>query len=103
MYFEIYGVSDALKPRFAALNFKGKPRFAALNFEGAAESWLQTLELRGRVKSWEALCQAFCDRVNMDFMFSNYSIKQFMDEYISAEGIYNFWREHIKNKWKNNI
>ena len=66
MYFEIYGVSDALKPRFAALNFKGKPRFAALNFEGAAESWLQTLELRGRVKSWEALCQAFCDRFNKD-------------------------------------
>ena len=42
MYFEVYGVSDALKPRFAALNFSG-----------AAASWLQTLELRGRVQSWE--------------------------------------------------
>jgi hypothetical protein len=35
-YFEIFGVSDALKPRFAALNFTG-----------IAEAWLQTLELRG--------------------------------------------------------
>jgi hypothetical protein len=43
-YFEIFGVSDALKPRFAALNFTGP-----------AEAWLQTLELRGRTQSWGVL------------------------------------------------
>lgn len=35
MYFEVFGVSEHMKTRFAALNF-----------EGPAASWLQTLELR---------------------------------------------------------
>jgi hypothetical protein len=51
LYFEIYSVHDALKPRFAALNFKG-----------AAAAWLQTFELRGRVDTWERLYTAVCDR-----------------------------------------
>ena len=34
MYFEVFGVSEHMKTRFAALNF-----------EGPAASWLQTLEL----------------------------------------------------------
>ena len=51
MYFEVYRVSESLKPRFAALNFSGP-----------AATWLQTLELRGRVSSWEALCSAVCER-----------------------------------------
>ena len=55
MYFEVFGVSDHMKPRFAALNF-----------EGAAASWLQTLELRGRVKTWSELCTAVCDRFDRD-------------------------------------
>jgi hypothetical protein len=50
-YFDIFGVSEALKPRFAALNFSGP-----------AEAWLQTYELRGRVTSWEMLHTAVCDR-----------------------------------------
>jgi hypothetical protein len=45
-YFEIFGVSDALKPRFAALNFTG-----------VAEAWLQTMELCGRFTSWDKLQQ----------------------------------------------
>jgi hypothetical protein len=51
LYFEIYNVHDALKPRFDALNFKG-----------AAAAWLQTFELRGRVDTWERLYTAVCDR-----------------------------------------
>ena len=55
MYFEVYGVSESLKPRFAVLNFSGP-----------AAAWLQTLELRGRVSSWDALCAAVCERFNKD-------------------------------------
>ncbi|CAO2146347.1 unnamed protein product [Urochloa humidicola] len=55
MYFEIYSVSDALKTSFAALNF-----------EGPAAAWLQTLELRGRIRSWSTLRKAVCDRFDKD-------------------------------------
>jgi hypothetical protein len=41
-YFEIFGVSELLKPRFDTLNFSG-----------VAEAWLQTMELRGRFTSWK--------------------------------------------------
>jgi hypothetical protein len=51
LYFEIYSVHEALKPRFAALNFKG-----------AAAAWLQTFELQGRVDTWEQVYTAVCDR-----------------------------------------
>jgi hypothetical protein len=54
-YFEIFNVNDALKPRFAALNFSG-----------VAESWLQTAESRGRFSSWEQLQQAVCARFDKD-------------------------------------
>jgi hypothetical protein len=54
-YFEIFVVSDELKPRFAALNFTD-----------AAAAWLQTVELRGRITSWEVLHQAVCDRFDKD-------------------------------------
>jgi len=55
MYFEVFGVSENMKTRFAALNF-----------DGAAASWLQTLEMRGRVQSWEELCKAVCERFDRD-------------------------------------
>jgi hypothetical protein len=55
LYFEVYSVSDALKPRFAALNFTGP-----------AAAWLQTLELRGHVQSWESLHTAVCTRFDRD-------------------------------------
>ncbi|CAN6252343.1 unnamed protein product [Urochloa humidicola] len=55
LYFEVYGVSEALKPRFAALNF-----------EKTAEAWLQTTELRGRFTTWEALHTAVCQRFDKD-------------------------------------
>ncbi|KAJ1266387.1 hypothetical protein BS78_08G147400 [Paspalum vaginatum] len=42
MYFEVYSVADALKTRFAALNFIG-----------AAATWLQTFKHRGRVLDWD--------------------------------------------------
>ena len=54
-YFEVYEISDALKPRFAALNFTG-----------LAETWLHTAELRGRFMSWEALHTAVCARFDRD-------------------------------------
>lgn len=38
LYFEIYCVIDAMKPRFAALNFIC-----------SATTWLQTIQLRGRL------------------------------------------------------
>ncbi|PAN47275.1 hypothetical protein PAHAL_9G245100 [Panicum hallii] len=55
LYFEVYSVSDALKPRFAALNF-----------DGVATTWLQNFELKGRVRSWEALHTAVCARFDKD-------------------------------------
>jgi len=55
MYFEVFGVSENMKIRFAALNF-----------DGAAASWLQTLEMRGRVQNWEELCTAVCERFDRD-------------------------------------
>lgn len=55
MYFEVCDISDALKPRFAALNFTGP-----------AETWLHTAELRGRFTTWEALHTAVCDRFDKD-------------------------------------
>jgi len=55
LYFEVYGVSEALKPRFAALNF-----------EDSAVAWLQTVELRGRINSWEELHTAVCERFDRD-------------------------------------
>jgi hypothetical protein len=51
LYLEVYSVSDALKPRFAALNF-----------EETAAAWLQTVELRDRISSWHALHTAVCER-----------------------------------------
>lgn len=55
LYFEVYNVSEALKPRFAALSLKG-----------AAATWLQTVELRGRFPTWEAFHTAVCDRFDRD-------------------------------------
>ena len=43
-----------------------KPRFATLNFDGVAASWLQTYELRGQVSSWEDLHKAVCERFDKD-------------------------------------
>jgi hypothetical protein len=54
-YFEIFGISDALKPRSAALNFTG-----------VAKAWLQTMELRGRFTNWDKLQQAVCIRFDRD-------------------------------------
>jgi len=60
MYFEVSHVSESLKTRFAALNFSGP-----------AAAWLQTLELRGRVTSWETLCSAVCERFDKN-QYSTY-------------------------------
>lgn len=51
----MYGVSEALKPRFAALSLKG-----------AAATWLQTAELRGRFQTWDAFHSAVCARFDRD-------------------------------------
>ncbi|WVZ58303.1 LOW QUALITY PROTEIN: hypothetical protein U9M48_008586, partial [Paspalum notatum var. saurae] len=45
MYFEVYAVADALKTRFAALNFSG-----------AAATWLQTIECKEWILDWDHLC-----------------------------------------------
>lgn len=55
IYFEVYAISDALKTRFAALNF-----------EGAASTWLESVELCGRITSWPALCAAVFDQFDRD-------------------------------------
>jgi hypothetical protein len=55
LFFEVYGVSESLKPCFPALSFSG-----------TAESWLQTFERRGRVGSWEELHKAVCERFDRD-------------------------------------
>lgn len=54
-YFEVYAISEVLKPRFAALNFVG-----------TAAVWLQTVELRGRFQSWPALSDAICKYFDRD-------------------------------------
>lgn len=46
-YFDIYGVSDSMKTRFATLNFVG-----------SAAIWLQTVQLRRRFQTWEEMHQA---------------------------------------------
>lgn len=46
IYFEVYTVDYSLKTRFVALSFKG-----------AAASWLQTVQRRGRITDWGALCE----------------------------------------------
>jgi hypothetical protein len=48
-------VSDALKPRFAALNFTGP-----------TEVWLHTMESRGRIHSWDVLHKVVCNRFDRD-------------------------------------
>jgi hypothetical protein len=55
IYFEIYGVSPAMMPKFAALNFTG-----------AAALWLQTAQLRARFQTWEALQEAVCAHFDKD-------------------------------------
>jgi hypothetical protein len=47
--FEIFSVSDDLKLRFVALYFSR-----------VAETWLQIVESRDRITSWEKLHQAVC-------------------------------------------
>lgn len=54
-YFEIYGVREEMKPRFASLNFVGQ-----------ATTWLQTIQLRGRLKTWSALHTAVCAHFDKD-------------------------------------
>ena len=51
MFFEVYGVSDRLKTRFAALNFTD-----------AAASCLHSIECQGRITEWEELCMLVCER-----------------------------------------
>lgn len=55
IYFEIYGVSPAMMPKFVALNFTG-----------AAALWLQTAQLRARFQTWEALQEAVCAHFDKD-------------------------------------
>lgn len=44
VYFDICGVSEVMKSRFAMLNFIG-----------VAALWLQTIQLRGRFQTWDAM------------------------------------------------
>ncbi|PUZ56932.1 hypothetical protein GQ55_5G386400 [Panicum hallii var. hallii] len=55
MYFEVYGVGDSLKTRFAALNFSG-----------AAASWLHSVECQGWAHEWDKLCSLVCDRFDRE-------------------------------------
>ena len=54
-HFEVFGVSEALKSRFAALNIVGP-----------VANWLQAFELRGRVQSWDAHHKTVCERFHRD-------------------------------------
>lgn len=54
-YFDIYGVSEMMKPKFAALNFSGQ-----------AATWLQTVQLRSRIQSWQAMQEAVCSHFDKD-------------------------------------
>ena len=51
MYFDVYGVSES-----------SKTRFAALNFSVTAASWLHSVECKGRVSDWDQFCTLVCDR-----------------------------------------
>ena len=51
MYFDVYGVSESLKTRFAALNFSG-----------TAASWLHSVECKGHVSDWDQFYTLVCDR-----------------------------------------
>ena len=55
MFFEVYSVGNALKTRFAALNF-----------DGPAATWLQTLERKGRVLDWDEFCAVVFARFDKD-------------------------------------
>jgi len=55
MYFEVFAVSEAMKTRFATLNFKG-----------AASTWLQTMERRGRIGNWAELCDLVMKKYDKD-------------------------------------
>ena len=54
-YFEVYVVQEALKTRFATLNFKG-----------AAVTWLQTVERHGRIGDWNKLCELVMAKYDKD-------------------------------------
>lgn len=55
LYFEIYAVSEPMKPRFASLNFTG-----------SAATRLKTVQLRGRFQSWKQLHEAVCAHFDRD-------------------------------------
>lgn len=55
IYFEIYGVSKFMKTRFATLNFVG-----------SAAIWLQTVQLKNRFQTWEAMYTAVCAHFDKD-------------------------------------
>lgn len=54
-YFEVYSISDSLKPCFAVLNFVD-----------VAANWLFTYEVRKKITSWEELCSAVCEHFDRD-------------------------------------
>lgn len=55
LYFDIYEVREDMKPRFAALNFVGQ-----------VATWLQTIQLRGRLRTWLELHTAVCAHFDRD-------------------------------------
>ena len=55
MCFEVFSVNDSLKTRFVVLNFIR-----------LATSWLQTLELCGRVTNWDEFCSRVFDQFDKD-------------------------------------
>lgn len=54
-YFEIYGVREEMKPRFTSLNFIRQ-----------AATWLQTVQLRGHLKTWPKLHTVVCAHFDKD-------------------------------------
>ncbi|KAJ1275417.1 hypothetical protein BS78_05G134100 [Paspalum vaginatum] len=69
-YFEVYGISENLKPKFATLNFTGP-----------AATWLQTGELRGPFQAWEALCAVVCDHYDRDQYQINMSVADYHSKF----------------------
>jgi hypothetical protein len=55
VYFEVYAVQEAMKTRFASLNFKG-----------SVATWLQSVEHHGQIREWSKLCDTVTAKYDKD-------------------------------------
>ena len=55
VYFEVYAVEEMMKTCFALLNFKG-----------STDTWLQTVERRGRIVDWSKLYELVMAKYDKD-------------------------------------